>query len=250
MGLDAHVYCNCLKDGKAKPLPKGVSIEFDEGYYYMYKDGKELSWNYVDEYLKTACEHLNMRLFDDRIGNLSGLNRFAYILDGCGKKFDTIETLFNHGNCVPYERVIKANDELQELKGLISTLNGNFLTDLKDNSTIDYTIGNEEISKYMWREHYSILHDRKYNIFETDTDKLLFSSDYFIFYPHNDLNIFEDISSGKIFKTPLKFGYKIDTPRMFQVDYRKFSCNDIYTIDVLQRCFNTSIKSKNPIWFG
>jgi hypothetical protein len=250
MGLDAHVYCNCLAQGRTKPLPKGVSIQLEDGYYCMYSHGVELSTDEVDAYLEHACEHPNMLLFSDRLGNISGLNRFAYTLDSCGKHFPTLATLFNVGSCIPYERVLVANEELQTLKRLLPTLEGNFLTDLKTNATVSYTIGNTELTTYLCGEQYSTLHDGKYNILETNTHQTLFSSGYYTFYPHSGLNTFEDVVSGTSFNTPLGFGYLIDYPRQFRVEYRHFRCEDVHTLSILQECFNASIESKNPIWYG
>lgn len=251
MGLDAHVYCNCLKDGKAKPLPKGVSIEFDEGFYYMYKDGKELSYDYVDKYLETACEHPNMCLFDDRIGNVSGLNNFYSILNSVNKKFHTLETLFNKGDNIPYETVLKANEELQELKELIPTLTGTYLININNNQVEQYILGNEKYRFSFNHDYVMMLYNNNFHIINRITEEILFSSDNFKVYPQEFNNLFEDIKTKNTLKCQISIHYNVNNDIVqYKVINKKVSIKDCYIIDVLQRCFNASIESKNPIWFG
>jgi hypothetical protein len=73
MGLDAWVYCNCIKKGKAPPHPFPELLAFDEqGEAILKRQGKiglEL-WLTHDKWYHNSCCHSG-HLIEKRIGNIA-----------------------------------------------------------------------------------------------------------------------------------------------------------------------------------
>jgi len=83
MGLDAHVCCRCIEDGKLlKPLPNGWTVLIaEEGHPYI--DSADLREQMAfDDWLWRSCEHDDQRLVHRRLGNMSSI---GFLRDGLGE---------------------------------------------------------------------------------------------------------------------------------------------------------------------
>lgn len=73
MGLDAHVCCNCIKEGIAPPHPFPELLAFNETAEPILRSDQEISldqWLKHDSWYKRSCPHSG-RLVKKRLGNIS-----------------------------------------------------------------------------------------------------------------------------------------------------------------------------------
>jgi hypothetical protein len=71
MGLDAHVRCSCIKDGRAKPHPFPDRLLFDETAEPYLRESPSLEdWKVHDRWFADSCEHHGY-LISERLGNIS-----------------------------------------------------------------------------------------------------------------------------------------------------------------------------------
>jgi hypothetical protein len=80
MGLDAHVCCNCIRDGLAPPHPFPEMMVFDDTAEPTLKSNQEISmdqWLKHDAWYEHSCSHSG-RIIKKRLGNIS---RIAHIRD-------------------------------------------------------------------------------------------------------------------------------------------------------------------------
>ena len=72
MGLDAHVCCNCIKEGVAPPHPFPELLAFDETAEPTLKSDNEIGldqWLQHDAWYMLSCPHSG-RLLKKRLGNV------------------------------------------------------------------------------------------------------------------------------------------------------------------------------------
>lgn len=91
MGLDAHVSCNCYKEGKTSPFP----LPELEQYFGLFDEGWELKMpnrDYsieidleVDRWMRDdACQHEDMQIATEGLSNWSGYRAFQQALSEIG----------------------------------------------------------------------------------------------------------------------------------------------------------------------
>ena len=106
MGLDAFVYCNCLKEGKTKPymLPFGWRFDEQEGHFYPdidTDDDDEFDdkWQDLQDWAADACDHADMIHTFERIANWFGYRKFLNALERHGwEHFPALEAELPDGN--------------------------------------------------------------------------------------------------------------------------------------------------------
>ncbi len=89
MGLDAHVCCNCIKDGVGPPHPFPELLRFDETGEPTLEEKCQPSleqWLQHDRWLKPACPH-GGHLLSRRLGNIALI---GYVRDRLGGDFPMI----------------------------------------------------------------------------------------------------------------------------------------------------------------
>jgi len=83
MGLDAHVRCNCMKEGIAAPYPMPELLRFDEDGepYPDWKKGLSQSqWAAHEQWMDTGCQHKRGYIVSKRLGNMGSIAHVrAYI---------------------------------------------------------------------------------------------------------------------------------------------------------------------------
>jgi hypothetical protein len=83
MGLDAHVCCNCIKEGVAPPHPFPELLAFDETAGPVLKSDHEVSlerWIEHDAWHRTSCPHSGY-LLKKQLGNLTLIAHVRAYLD-------------------------------------------------------------------------------------------------------------------------------------------------------------------------
>lgn len=106
MGLDAFVYCNCLKEGKTKPytLPFGWRFNAETGYFEPDintddDDEFDAKWQDLQDWAGDACEHGDLIHTFDRIANWFGYRKFLNALERHGwAHFPALEAELPDGN--------------------------------------------------------------------------------------------------------------------------------------------------------
>lgn len=80
MGLDAHVRCTCIRDGKAKPHPFPDRLRFDDtGEPFLIGDPPEKDWVAHDRWFAESCEHGGY-LVATRLGNVGFVSRLRELV--------------------------------------------------------------------------------------------------------------------------------------------------------------------------
>jgi len=123
MGLDAHVHCNCIKEGKANPHPFPEMLRFDEcGMAYLDESCNPTLEQYqiADSWYWKSCEH-GGDFARERIGNMSYVDLIrAFILD-CGSDQYPItwnQVVYNGthgGDFIHIKDVPKLKEEIEKL---------------------------------------------------------------------------------------------------------------------------------------
>jgi hypothetical protein len=106
MGLDAFVYCNCLKHGKTKPytLDFGWQFDVEDGYLQPNvktddEDEYDEKWEQLRDWTADACEHPDCIYASERIANWFGYRKFLNALGRHGwEYFPTLESELPEGN--------------------------------------------------------------------------------------------------------------------------------------------------------
>ena len=84
MGLDACVYCNCIKEGKAPPHPFPELLAFDETGEATLKSEREIAldlWLTHDKWFHESCSHSG-HLMVKRLGNIALVAHVRGFLEG------------------------------------------------------------------------------------------------------------------------------------------------------------------------
>ncbi|PYX59865.1 MAG: hypothetical protein DMG73_07660 [Acidobacteria bacterium] len=82
MGLDAHVRCTCIRDGRAKPHPFPDRLSFDEtGEPFLTGDPSEDELEAHDRWCAESCEHGGY-LLSLPLGNITRVGHLRTFLHG------------------------------------------------------------------------------------------------------------------------------------------------------------------------
>lgn len=124
MGLDAYVYCNCYREGRAAPFPL-PDVEkyfyFDEsGWLDLHYDGVgDLEHQQFSEWIESACDHPDMEYASVHVANWSGYTYFMSALRRVGEdEFPTLREEVpddNTGTTTP-ENAARMLKELQRFR--------------------------------------------------------------------------------------------------------------------------------------
>lgn len=80
MGLDAHVRCACIKQGRALPHPFPERLFLDETAEPLLKgDPSDAEWDAHDQWFEKSCEHSGY-LVAVRLGNINLIARLREFL--------------------------------------------------------------------------------------------------------------------------------------------------------------------------
>lgn len=145
MGLDAFVYCSCLKHGKTKPYP------FDFGWRFDEQDGNivpdvdtddqsafEQKLYALLEWAEDACQHPDLIFTSERIANWFGYRKFLNALERHGwEHFPTLETELPDGNqgTTSPEAAVQILEELNYFQKHVASMNY-FLVDTQTGEVI------------------------------------------------------------------------------------------------------------------
>jgi hypothetical protein len=121
MGLDAHVVCACLRDGRAKPHPLPERLGFDEtGEPYLKGNPSPADDALHDRWWTASCEHGGYQI-GVRLGNITGvakIREFLRTLEGNpGPKFPILlqKVVYDGTHCgdwIPIELTRELSSEV------------------------------------------------------------------------------------------------------------------------------------------
>ncbi len=123
MGLDAHVCCNCIKEGLAPPHPFPERLVFDETAEATMKSDGQISleeWLKHDAWYRTSCAHSG-RLIKKRLGNIWFIGHVREFLEaGHGASFPLIreKVVYNgahSGDWIPHSQSAQLLEEAGKL---------------------------------------------------------------------------------------------------------------------------------------
>lgn len=122
MGLDAHVACNCYRDGLASepPVPR-AQITIDEYGDVLPVDDFH-NWPAFDDWLETACPHERMQAAGEWIGNMSGVSWLRSMAEALPRaRFARLAEILSHlsGMMDSHLPVADAQRALPELDALL-----------------------------------------------------------------------------------------------------------------------------------
>lgn len=142
MGLDAFVNCTCLRDGKVKNPPFPLELVYFDQDGFLAVRGREedsrannILWDWREE----ACEHPNMDIVDERIGNWGGLRFFQDMLLTIGEEFFPVlchELPDVNGGSLPAEMAGRALQELEVFDRMINSCQITCLIDIDTGEVI------------------------------------------------------------------------------------------------------------------
>ena len=120
MGLDAAVSCTCWRDGRTTSPPVPVYFNWDSGYLDVVDTD---DYRAFSDWRASACEHEEMELAAERIGNWSGARRLESVVVAAGRsRFPILfSSLVQVGNGGVVEAELCA-DVVRELDELSDTL--------------------------------------------------------------------------------------------------------------------------------
>lgn len=130
MGLDAWVYSNCVKEGKALPHPFPQLLAFDETGEATLKSGGEISlelWTTHDKWYRDSCPHSG-QLIEKRLGNIALIAHVrGFLEDNSANDFPLLlgRVVYNSvhsGNWIPARDTPRLMNEVKKLQSLTSTL--------------------------------------------------------------------------------------------------------------------------------
>jgi hypothetical protein len=123
MGLDAHVYCRCIQDGKAKAHPFPGLLTYDPINGADLRDGatdEQIAAN--DKWFYRSCQHEAVAA-SERLGNMTWIAEVREVLRGRekGKDFPVLlrKVVYNgihSGDHLSMEDVIKLQKEIAKAK--------------------------------------------------------------------------------------------------------------------------------------
>lgn len=135
MGYDAHIRCNCFKNGKTKPFkyiqylvdtPEGFELTIPQSIQGTHL--QETIETEFDEWECFACEHEYQEYYSERICNVSGMWHFRSTLELLNGK-ETLPTLYeclpkSNDGFLPFEKNEDFKKDLLKMKhmGRIRTL--------------------------------------------------------------------------------------------------------------------------------
>jgi hypothetical protein len=128
MGYDAHVVCNCFKEGKTSDFPYKENIYYDGEDFYLtmedlYKSNKEeyyKRYKKFDAWKSTACPHADFYFEKQYLANISGMAAFWTIIEELGgsQRFPILSAYLPTSNSgkLPTEIAEIALKELNDLE--------------------------------------------------------------------------------------------------------------------------------------
>ena len=121
MGLDAHVRCTCIKDGRANAHPFPDKFAIDEtGEPILIGNPSTDEWITHDRWYAESCEHGGV-LLSERLGNISAVAHLRGFLSGLeeasGRQFPILLTKVVHngihsGDWIPSSASVELSKEL------------------------------------------------------------------------------------------------------------------------------------------
>jgi hypothetical protein len=149
MGLDAHVRCNCIKNGLASAHPFPALLAYDENDEpYLKQEGTLEQSIQHDRWLKSSCPH-GCVLVHKRIGNIAMAAFLRERLGDIGEtRFPVLlqRVLYNGTHCgdaIGARRVPDLAAELRILAGMhLPNELGDFLSTMKELCDASLATGN------------------------------------------------------------------------------------------------------------
>jgi hypothetical protein len=263
MGLDGHVQCNCIKEGKIKTPPFDLNlIKYENNIYDISEDVDDKTFYSFLKWKENACKHRGLYYVSERVSNISGSNFLWSAISKAGEEnFPILKTIWGTDYLKP-EKAKEALQEVEFLKSKINEMEGVFL--------IDKATKEEYWAVFEDEEGWFYSHGREFNyklsnkgFFITDSeDKELFLSRNFIqdVTMIRNLNkvqykvIFKDIQEGKIYESVKPIDKCINWekneyyfPKGLEVIKRKLEVKDFYSLEILTRLFEASCETGNSV---
>ncbi len=269
MGLSAHVNCNCYQEGKATPCPypddflldplRGPSLTLD----YAGNEGKyERFW----DWLKSSCEHFDMKHVSVFVASWKGYQEFEDALTNVGTHlFPVLMTELPDGDgkgVTSPEQAQLALDELDAFDSMEAVDERPVLVDTERG--IDVSMGSHVLGGALTIDRVSgfDLGFDKDGFFIRDRWELnrdLFRAMHVrqhLIHPESHGVEYEDVATGLRFPCSAPFGKVITDeeglPRMFlrefHIDIRPTHPDRfVYITQPLRQVFQASIETQNPV---
>lgn len=261
MGLDGFVNCNCLKKGKVKPAPFDLSLlewtndgldlpdSVDDETYYLFREWKE-----------HACEHEDMYLYSERVGNSSGMNLYYGVLEKLGEEqFPQLRKIW----AAPFtpDQSGSALLELETLEQRIGEIQGIFLLETESMEEYQKTLAGENRWFYSAGGAFTYrLNESGFCIADRE-ERVVFQSKSFtqeiIDTDRSGWQRFNarfcDLDSGSTYETTYPISKKswgveeLYYPQAFQVLTRELTSTDLRAVRILRNLFEASVQSENPV---
>jgi class 3 adenylate cyclase len=145
VGLDAHVRCNCVRDGLTPPPPFPALLAYDENNEPYLKEEGTVEH---DRWLEESCPH-HGTLIDKHIGNIALVAFLRDEVEKIGKSTFPIvlgRVLYSGTHCedaIPAGDVAALSRELKSLEGHQLTRElGEFVADTKELCEASLATGN------------------------------------------------------------------------------------------------------------
>lgn len=115
MGLDAHVYCDCLEKGRIpQPMPNDAVVKIGADGFPLLERNGETVWDDFE------CEHESRRLIHHRLGNIALVALLRRELNREASSYPILldKVVYNGihaGDCIGLEQIPRLQIELQRL---------------------------------------------------------------------------------------------------------------------------------------
>jgi hypothetical protein len=125
MGLDAHVHCSCVREGRASTHPFPDRLSFDEtGEPVLAGDPSTEEWDIHDKWYAQSCEHSGF-LASARLGNIRMIAHVRelvrHLQANPGPRFPILLTqvVYNGTHCGDWIPIEKASELLHEVDTIL-----------------------------------------------------------------------------------------------------------------------------------
>jgi len=265
MGLDAYVYCNCIKEGKAAELPFDWNfLKFEDGYYFLKREYEE---QYAEQFIlwqETACEHEDFYYINTRVANVSGWNLLESILNRLGKRYYPYLSTMGEKEITP----IEAQEALRELNHFctkMTDLNVDCIVDSQTGQNYRIVLEGEQVDFfYSGTEYTYSLNPTGFCITDSQENVLFRSLSFKQEVKHlaeseriKPIVTFTDMDTGKHFVSRSAFERlknwetrEFYYPSELKVVRRKLKTSDLICTSELRELYKASILNNNSVYWS
>lgn len=269
MGYNAYVRCSCYREGKTTnpPCSRDLIKDDDPEFLYIdlnYEDDPETVTSFENWKSNDACEHEDMEICSERLGNISGMGAFRAIISQLGiENYPILSEHLPKSNgghlVVEYAKLMK--QELESLKLADSKEKLVILNEVVTNQRIQSTNSNSE-KPFVFTGYNNLIYTISKNGFKVLRKRKIlgkeFSSEEFISKKFVQKKIADKRYLLKDFRTKKTFESEVNlfSDEDYPDEYFEFELKETnasiadeyaYIIEPLLKLTKASQKTGNPI---